>query len=47
MNGSTIKSRNISKYTFKQMKMKHNNPKSVGHRKSNLKREIYSFTGLS
>ena len=29
------------------MKMKHNNPKSMGHCKSNAKGKVYSNTGLS
>ena len=36
-----------SKDTLKQMKMKNTNPKSVGLRQSNPKREIQSITGLS
>ena len=46
MNGSTTRSRKKSKDTLKQMKMRNKNPKPVGHRRSNPKRESNSITGL-
>ena len=36
-----------SKDTLKQMKMRYNNPKSVGHWEGSPKREIHSITCLS
>ena len=47
MNGLTMRSRKKSKDTLKQIKTRHNNPKSVGQWESNPKREIHSITGLS
>ena len=35
------------KVPWNKWKWGHNNPKSVGHRESNPKREIHSMTGLS
>ena len=46
MNSSTMRPREKSKDTLKQTKCEHNNPKSVGHRESNPKRDIHSITVL-
>ena len=42
-----MRSRKKPKDILKQMKIGHNNSKSVGHWESNPKREIHSITGLS
>ena len=34
------------KIPWNKWKCRHNNPKSVGHRESNPKKEIHSITGL-
>ena len=46
MNGSTTRSKKISKDTWNKWKWGQNNPKSVGHRESNPKRDIHSITVL-
>ena len=43
---SQKKSKKKSKYAQKLMKMKHNNPKPVGHYKISAKRKVQSNTGI-
>ena len=47
MNGLTMRSRKKSKDTLKQMKMRTQQSKIVGHWQRNPKREIHGITGLS
>ena len=46
MNGLTMRSRKKSKDTLKHMKMRMQQPKSMGHREHTPKKEIHSITGL-
>ena len=45
-NKSQKKSKKKSKYAQKQMKMKTQQPKTVGHYKSSAKRKVHSNTGI-
>ena len=45
-NKSETKSKKKSKYALKQMKMKTQQPKPMGHCKSSAKRKVHCNTGL-
>ena len=43
---SLEKSKKISKNTLRQVKWKHNDPKSTAHNKSTSKKDVYSYISL-